>query len=149
MPDAVAIGEMLQVFSANLQKQLGGKVFTVWVPEYKVNHSVDVLKTIIPKVCGVAWEQMVSPCRKREITIARHLYCWFAYKNYKQKLKSIGETFGGRDHTTAIHGYQTVQDLLDSRNEMLCSYFIKIQDEILKHEESKIETKTPALAAVS
>jgi chromosomal replication initiator protein len=33
-----------------------------------------------------------------------------------RKLKTIGEHFGGRDHTTVIHSCQTVKDLMDTDN---------------------------------
>ena len=32
----------------------------------------------------------------------------------KNSLKTIGEHFGGRDHTTVIHSCQTVKDLMDT-----------------------------------
>ena len=32
----------------------------------------------------------------------------------KNSLKTIGEHFGGRDHTTVIHSFQTVKDLMDT-----------------------------------
>ena len=35
---------------------------------------------------------------------------WFT----KNSLKTIGEHFGGRDHTTVIHSCQTVKDLMDT-----------------------------------
>ena len=31
-----------------------------------------------------------------------------------RSLKTIGEHFGGRDHTTVIHSCQTVKDLMDT-----------------------------------
>ena len=34
----------------------------------------------------------------------------------KNSLKTIGEHFGGRDHTTVIHSCQTVKDLMDTDN---------------------------------
>jgi chromosomal replication initiator protein len=39
---------------------------------------------------------------------------FLAKKFTKNSLKTIGEHFGGRDHTTVIHSCQTVNDLMDT-----------------------------------
>ena len=35
-------------------------------------------------------------------------------RDRNQSLKSIGDNFGGRDHSTVIYSCKTVQDLLDT-----------------------------------
>ena len=52
--------------------------------------------------------------RKREIVQARQITMYLAKAFTKNSLKTIGEHFGGRDHTTVIHSCQTVKDLMDT-----------------------------------
>ena len=50
----------------------------------------------------------------REIVQARQITMFLAKAFTKNSLKTIGEHFGGRDHTTVIHSCQTVKDLMDT-----------------------------------
>lgn len=52
--------------------------------------------------------------RVREVVQARQVIMHLAKLFTNLTLKSVGEYFGGRDHTTVIHSTQTVQDLMDS-----------------------------------
>jgi chromosomal replication initiator protein len=52
--------------------------------------------------------------RKREVVQARQISMYLAKKFTKQSLKSIGDSFGGRDHSTVIHSCQAVEDLMDT-----------------------------------
>ena len=45
---------------------------------------------------------------------ARQITMFLAKAFTKNSLKTIGEHFGGRDHTTVIHSCQTVKDLMDT-----------------------------------
>jgi chromosomal replication initiator protein len=46
--------------------------------------------------------------------MARQLSMYLA-KNYtNSSLKAIGDSFGGRDHSTVIHSLKTVQDIMDT-----------------------------------
>jgi hypothetical protein len=53
---------------------------------------------------------LMSKNRKREIIIARQTAMYFCKENELGSLKSIGQFFGGRDHSTVIHALQCVED---------------------------------------
>ena len=57
---------------------------------------------------------LLQKTRKREIVQARQITMYLAKAFTKNSLKTIGEHFGGRDHTTVIHSCQTVKDLMDT-----------------------------------
>jgi chromosomal replication initiator protein len=59
-------------------------------------------------------EKLLQKTRKREIVQARQITMYLAKTFTKNSLKTIGEHFGGRDHTTVIHSCQTVKDLMDT-----------------------------------
>lgn len=59
-------------------------------------------------------DEVCVKSRRREICYIRQI-CMFMYSKYtRMSLKSIGEIFAGRDHTTVIHSNQTIKDLMDS-----------------------------------
>lgn len=53
-------------------------------------------------------------CRMREIVLARQLNYYFIHKYTNLSLKSIGLIFTCQDHSTVIHGRDTINDLCDS-----------------------------------
>jgi chromosomal replication initiator protein len=75
------------------------------------------LETIQKMVCdyfNLPYERLQQKTRKREIVQARQITMYLAKQFTKNSLKTIGEHFGGRDHTTVIHSCQTVKDLMDT-----------------------------------
>jgi chromosomal replication initiator protein len=52
--------------------------------------------------------------RKQEVVSARQIAMYLAKELTNSSLKTIGLHFGGRDHSTVIHSYQTVEDQIRS-----------------------------------
>ncbi len=63
---------------------------------------------------NTAYEKLLQKSRKRETVQARQITMYLAKIFTKNSLKTIGEHFGGRDHTTVIHSCETVKDLMDT-----------------------------------
>ena len=75
------------------------------------------IETIQKMVCDfyeVPYDKLLQKTRKRDIVQARQISMYLAKAFTKNSLKSIGEHFGGRDHTTVIHSCQTVKDLMET-----------------------------------
>jgi chromosomal replication initiator protein len=90
----------------------------------------DVLRSAIVEVFGEDWPIIISRKRTRELVMARQLYCWYARFWVKMSFKKIGTNIGGKDHTTAMHSCQTVQDLLGSKDALMSGRFIQVQDKL-------------------
>lgn len=76
--------------------------------------SVDNIKILVAKHFDVPVEKLHSKTRMRDIVMARQLSMYLA-KNYtNSSLKMIGDSFGGRDHSTVIHSLKAVQDMMDT-----------------------------------
>jgi chromosomal replication initiator protein len=76
--------------------------------------SVDNIKLLVAKYFDVPVEKLHSKTRMREVVMARQLSMYLA-KNYtNSSLKVIGDSFGGRDHSTVIHSLKAVQDMMDT-----------------------------------
>ncbi len=80
-----------------------------------ISNPMDVLK-IVAENCGVTVEDVLSKCRKKEISEARHIFCVIMKKEFNFSLKRIGEFINNRDHTTVIHSVNTVKDRCDTED---------------------------------
>ena len=76
--------------------------------------SVENIKALVATHFNIPVEKLQSKTRLREIVEARQLSMYLA-KNYtKDSLKSIGASFGGRDHSTVLHSLKIVRDMMDT-----------------------------------
>jgi len=64
-------------------------------------------------------EDMLGPKRNQEIVWPRQIAVYLARELTNNSLANIGEFFGGRDHSTILHGYNKVSELLETDEEVL------------------------------
>lgn len=76
--------------------------------------TVENIKRLVAEHFDVPIEKLHGKTRKRSIVIARQLSMYLAKNMTNKSLKSIGENFGGRDHSTVIYSCKAVQDLMDT-----------------------------------
>jgi chromosomal replication initiator protein len=95
--------------------------------------SIDYIQKAVCEFFTVPLDLLKAKTRKREVVQARQLSMYLAKHHTKNSLKSIGQHFGGRDHSTVIHSCQAVKDLMDTDMQ-----FKKSVDEI----EKKIKLST-------
>lgn len=78
--------------------------------------------TCVEEHFGITMDILCSPTRKREICYARQVLMYLLTQKTNLALKTIGDMFGGRDHTTVIHAKHTLNDLMETdetiRNEI-------------------------------
>ena len=67
---------------------------------------------------------LVSKSRSRPLTQARHIAMYLMRECTGLSLVKIGEIFGGRDHTTVLHGIKKVEDEMRARD----ATFRQVQD---------------------
>ena len=73
---------------------------------------------------------LFSSKRSRSIVRPRQVAMWFA-KNFTSKsYPSIGESFGGRDHTTVLHAVRTIESLRTEDNNL--NHDLHVLQQILK-----------------
>jgi len=78
---------------------------------------------------GVTVQNLVGSDRSKEIALPRQIAMYLLRVEANCSLPKIGETLGGRDHTTVLYGYQKVTDLLE-RDDKLRRQVIEIRDRI-------------------
>jgi chromosomal replication initiator protein len=67
---------------------------------------------------------LLSKSRSRPLTQARHIAMYLMRECTGLSLVKIGELFGGRDHTTALHGIKKVEKEMQARDQI----FRQVQD---------------------
>lgn len=80
----------------------------------QVNISIDYITQIVCKHFEVDENNVREKNRKKEVVLARQIAMYLSKKLTKSSLKTIGLHFGGRDHSTVIHAFNSIDSLLGS-----------------------------------
>ncbi|MGI8952482.1 MAG: chromosomal replication initiator protein DnaA [Chitinophagaceae bacterium] len=94
--------------------ELAKKVLRNFIKTSSKEITIDAIQKMVCEYYAVPYDKLLQKTRKREIVQARQITMYLAKAFTKNSLKTIGEHFGGRDHTTVIHSCQTVKDLMDT-----------------------------------
>jgi len=62
------------------------------------------------KYFGLKVAELTSPTRRRAVVQARNVAIYLARELAGKSLEQLGDHFGGRDHTTVLHGYRTIEE---------------------------------------
>jgi len=81
--------------------------------------SVEFIQEIVANTFGgVTPEELRSKKRTARITQARHIAMYLSRMLLDEPLTKIGQAFGGRDHTTVIHGCDKISSEVETNEEM-------------------------------
>jgi chromosomal replication initiator protein len=109
--------------------ELTKKVLRNFVKSSSKEITIDAIQKMVCEYYDVPYDKLLQKTRKREIVQARQITMFLAKAFTKNSLKTIGEHFGGRDHTTVIHSCQTVKDLMDT-DTMFKESVIELQQKV-------------------
>ena len=84
---------------------------------------------VVAKAYGVSVEQLLGRDRSRQIALPRQVVMYLLREEAKISLPQIGETLGGRDHTTVMYGCDKITDLLE-RDDRLRRQVLDIREQI-------------------
>ncbi|HQU58351.1 MAG TPA: chromosomal replication initiator protein DnaA, partial [Saprospiraceae bacterium] len=94
--------------------ELAKRVIRNFVSQINKEITVDYIQKLVAEHFGLNVDKLQGKTRKRQVVIARQLSMYLAKNLTDKSLKAIGETFGGRDHSTVIYSCRTVQDLMET-----------------------------------
>ena len=94
--------------------ELAKEVIRNFVTTINKEITVEFIQQLVAEHFNVPVDKLHHETRKRNIVIARQLSMYLAKKLTNKSLKSIGEQFGGRDHSTVIYSCKAVQDMMDT-----------------------------------
>lgn len=103
----------IDLIERNYQKEIERLKQMIINPINKMNKNEDLVY-ILQRVCdasGIMPHDVLSKTKKREVVIARQLFCYITIKYFNYTLKTVGN-FLIRDHSTVIHSVNAYTDYL-------------------------------------
>jgi chromosomal replication initiator protein len=91
------------------------------VGELRFHITIEEIQRVVAEHLGIPEDLMRAKTRKQEIVNARQIAMYLSKELTNSSLKTIGLHFGGRDHSTVIHAYQSIEDSIasDPRQKLL------------------------------
>lgn len=86
-------------------------------PEVLPEPSIQQIITAVTDFFRTRLSDLQSKKRPRSVTVPRQVCMFFARKLTRLSLEEIGHYFGGRDHTTVMHGVRAVENRRDTDSE--------------------------------
>lgn len=107
------------IFESSIDKRtidldLAKEVIQKFVNKLSKEVSIENIQQLVADHFKVPIEKLNSTSRKRSIVIARQLSMYLAKNFTNSSLKAIGDSFGGKDHSTVIYSCKAVQDMIDT-----------------------------------
>lgn len=99
--------------SIDLTRDVIGEIATV--QEKAV--TPEQIQTEVCELLEIPLSLLTGKSRKQEIVFARQIAMYLIRALTSASLKSIGNFFGGRDHTTVMHSVNTIENLLKSNDD--------------------------------
>jgi chromosomal replication initiator protein len=76
--------------------------------------TVERIQEVVSAHFRVPLHVLTSSKRSKEVAMARQVAMYLARELTKNSLPDIGKQFGGKDHTTVLHGYKQIKRLVDN-----------------------------------
>lgn len=76
--------------------------------------SVEYIQEVVSSYYGITVADMVGTKRSKNISDPRQIAMYLSRKLVSLSLLKIGEKFGGRDHTTVMHGCDKIVSMMES-----------------------------------
>jgi chromosomal replication initiator protein len=94
--------------------ELAKDVIRSVVGEFRTHVTIEDIQRLVSQHFSIPEDLLRGKTRKQEIVNPRQIAMYLAKELTNSSLKTIGLHFGGRDHSTVIHAYQTVEDNMKS-----------------------------------
>jgi len=94
----------------DINVDLARQVLKVVVGDVKSPLTIETIQRTVCEYFNIPEDLIRAKTRKQEVVNARQIAMYIAKELTNCSLKTIGLHFGGRDHSTVIHAYQSVED---------------------------------------
>jgi chromosomal replication initiator protein len=94
--------------------ELASEVLKTVVRDVKTPISIEHIQRTVAKFFDIPEDMLRAKTRRHEVVNARQISMYLSKEMTNASLKTIGLHFGGRDHSTVIHAYQTVEESMSN-----------------------------------
>ncbi|MFZ2167784.1 MAG: helix-turn-helix domain-containing protein [Minisyncoccia bacterium] len=112
-------GALLKVLAAPVATLIHPVVTPVHIEVKKMRklapYSEVAVQNLISSVCltyGISNEELVGKSRRAHLVFPRHIAMYLMRKKLRLSFPRIGAILGGRDHTTIVHAYHKIENLI-------------------------------------
>jgi hypothetical protein len=81
-------------------------------PAFAMLHKVELIKRSVCRQFNISKQLIESASRKSDVVRPRQIAMYLARKHTDHSFPEIGRRFGGRDHTTILHAFHKIGDLV-------------------------------------
>ncbi len=103
-----------------------------FLPDVGTPEPAQILETVA-KAFNLSHEQLLSRNRSKNIALPRQVAMYLLREIGNESLPQIGETLGGRDHTTVMYACEKVADMLE-RDDHFRRQVFQIRDQLYSHQ---------------
>ena len=89
---------------------------------FNVHHrhiTIDSIQKLTAQYYNIRLADILGKNRKRSIVRPRQMAMYLSKELTDKSYPEIGEAFGGRDHTTVLHAFRKIQDMLPGDSELM------------------------------
>ncbi len=97
---------------------LAKEVMKSFVSDIHREVTPEVIQKAVADHFNLEVELVKSTTRRRQVVLARQISMFLVKQHTNNSLKKIGQLFGNRDHSTVIYSLRTVEDLMDTNDEV-------------------------------
>ncbi|MGD8554493.1 MAG: chromosomal replication initiator protein DnaA [Anaerolineales bacterium] len=100
--------------------------------------SSDLILRVVAKQFGMQIERLLSQERTRNVALARQVAMYIMREETDRSLPKIGESLGGRDHTTVMYGCRKISELMET-DEALRRRVYAIRERLYRQSEHPLQ----------
>lgn len=100
--------------SKEIDIDLAREVVKEFISEVSKEITIENLQALVADHFDIPLNKLIGNTRKRKYVVPRQIAMYLAKKLTDNSLKSIGEQFGGRDHTTVLYSCKTVRQFIET-----------------------------------
>jgi chromosomal replication initiator protein len=97
------------------------EIHNSYVKTQPENSTISIQKIIdsVAHYFNIKKDDLIGPARKREILMPRQICMYLIKRELDHSYERIGEVFGGRNHTTVLHAFNTISGRLKTDHRLL------------------------------
>ena len=123
-----------QLMRQPLTVELAQQALRDLLPRTEHRTPEEIIATVA-KFYGLKVEDLTGKKRHRSVVRPRQIAMFLAREETNASLPQIGRALGGRDHTTILHGYEKIADLLE-RDEALRRELLSIKERLYRNNKT-------------
>lgn len=130
------VGAFAELSGLPLTPQLVESALSDLLPRRREIQPEQVVERVA-EAFGVTVERILGRDRSRQAVLPRQIAMFLLREDAKFSLPQIGQSLGGRDHTTVMYGYEKIAGLLETDD--------RLRRQVIEIRERLYENRRPAL----